>query len=94
MDGKLVGGDTGAQLQYPDPQEAKDWYREGPFQFFLRKGLPSYGLPFAIAMTFVNGQGSLEGNLVAFTINLVGFGGAMEYFHWRSIKKEAEERKG
>lgn len=91
VNGELVGGDVGVQLNLPDLEAAKKLYAQGAVQYITRTGLPSYGLPFALLMTLFNTPETMTATIVTFTTHLVLFGGGMGWFMWQSLKARVEK---
>ncbi|MDR4469864.1 MAG: hypothetical protein MRJ68_16465 [Nitrospira sp.] len=91
VDGVLVGGDIGVQLNLPDLEAAKKLYVQGAVRYITRAGLLTYGLPFALLMTLFNAPETVTDTIVTFTTHLVLFGGGMGWFMWQSLKSRVEK---
>jgi hypothetical protein len=88
---ELVGGDIETSLALPDLDAAKKQYAQGATRYILTSGLFGYGLPFALLMTIFNRPESTTGLIIGFLIQFFGFGLAMGWVMWRSIKSRAEK---
>lgn len=90
VDGTKIGG-TKATM-YPDPAETQRTLTKGFFHYFLTRGLPSFGLPYAICMTLALPPSTTAKLVGTFAFHALFFGGWMSWFMWRGLVQSGKAR--
>jgi len=84
VDGKLIGGDTDKELNYPDPRTWEAVRARGLLRFLAIRGVARMGVPFALVMMLTNRNATISVRLVVFVLQALFFGTVMGYLFWRS----------
>jgi hypothetical protein len=84
--GTVIGGDLRGKLNYQEPQAWLEVQNAGVWNFLLKRGIGTMGIPFALITTMSNRTMHGPEMLIGFVTSAIMFGTTMGYFFWRSGK--------